>query len=70
MAKYRVTNWPPPYSPAATATCRRGSVGRIDSAQRREEEEVIRGLRQSGADMSTKYKETVQGGLPVNVVEC
>ena len=27
-------------------------------------------MRQTGIDMSTKYKETSEGGLAVNVVEC
>jgi L-serine dehydratase len=27
-------------------------------------------MRQTGADMSTIYKETSQGGLAVNVTEC
>jgi len=27
-------------------------------------------MRQTGADMRDKYKETSQGGLAVNVVEC
>jgi L-serine dehydratase len=31
---------------------------------------VIETMRQTGADMSVKYKETSQGGLAVNVVEC
>jgi len=31
---------------------------------------VIETMRQTGLDMSTKYKETSQGGLAVNVVEC
>lgn len=31
---------------------------------------VIETMRQTGRDMSTKYKETSQGGLAVNVVEC
>ena len=31
---------------------------------------VIETMRQTGADMSTKYKETSEGGLAVNVVEC
>jgi L-serine dehydratase len=31
---------------------------------------VIRTMRQTGADMKTKYKETSQGGLAVNIVEC
>ncbi|GAB3052983.1 L-serine ammonia-lyase [Sediminivirga luteola] len=33
-------------------------------------DEVIETMRQTGADMSTKYKETAMGGLAVNVVEC
>ena len=31
---------------------------------------VIETMRQTGLDMSTKYKETSMGGLAVNVVEC
>jgi L-serine dehydratase len=31
---------------------------------------VIETMRQTGLDMSTKYKETSEGGLAVNVVEC
>lgn len=31
---------------------------------------VIRTMKQTGADMSTRYKETSLGGLAVNVVEC
>jgi L-serine deaminase len=27
-------------------------------------------MRETGADMSVKYKETARGGLAVNVVEC
>jgi L-serine dehydratase len=33
-------------------------------------DEVIETMRQTGVDMSQKYKETSQGGLAVNVVEC
>jgi hypothetical protein len=33
-------------------------------------DEVIETMRQTGVDMSHKYKETSQGGLAVNVVEC
>jgi L-serine dehydratase len=33
-------------------------------------DKVIETMRQTGADMQTKYKETSQGGLAVNVVEC
>lgn len=31
---------------------------------------VIETMRQTGIDMSTKYKETSEGGLAVNVIEC
>ncbi len=33
-------------------------------------DEVIETMRQTGMDMMSKYKETSQGGLAVNVVEC
>ena len=31
---------------------------------------VIKTMRETGADMQTKYKETSRGGLAVNVIEC
>jgi len=33
-------------------------------------DKVIDTMRQTGADMSTKYKETARGGLAVNIIEC
>ncbi|MCW8915475.1 MAG: L-serine ammonia-lyase, iron-sulfur-dependent, subunit alpha, partial [Magnetovibrio sp.] len=33
-------------------------------------DQVIETMRQTGLDMQSKYKETSQGGLAVNVVEC
>lgn len=33
-------------------------------------DEVIKTMRETGADMKTKYKETARGGLAVNVVDC
>ncbi len=33
-------------------------------------DQVIETMRQTGRDMATKYKETSEGGLAVNVVEC
>jgi len=33
-------------------------------------DKVIRTMRQTGADMKLKYKETARGGLAVNVIEC
>jgi L-serine dehydratase len=33
-------------------------------------DKVIKTMRETGADMKTKYKETARGGLAVNVIEC
>lgn len=33
-------------------------------------DDVIKTMRETGADMKTKYKETARGGLAVNVIEC
>lgn len=33
-------------------------------------DKVIKTMRQTGADMKTKYKETARGGLAVNIIEC
>ncbi|MEO1481122.1 MAG: L-serine ammonia-lyase [Myxococcota bacterium] len=33
-------------------------------------DKIVRTMRQTGADMSTKYKETARGGLAVNIIEC
>ena len=33
-------------------------------------DQVIKTMRDTGADMMTKYKETARGGLAVNIVEC
>ncbi len=33
-------------------------------------DKVIATMRQTGADMMTKYKETARGGLAVNIIEC
>ena len=33
-------------------------------------DQVIRTMRETGADMMNKYKETATGGLAVNIVEC
>jgi hypothetical protein len=33
-------------------------------------DKVIKTMRETGADMMTKYKETSRGGLAVNIVEC
>jgi L-serine dehydratase len=41
-----------------------------DGTHRVSLDKVIATMRQTGADMSTKYKETSRGGLAVNVVEC
>ena len=31
---------------------------------------MIKTMRETGADMKAKYKETSRGGLAVNVIEC
>ena len=33
-------------------------------------DKVIKTMRETGADMKVKYKETSRGGLTVNVIEC
>jgi L-serine dehydratase len=33
-------------------------------------DKVIKTMRDTGADMKRKYKETARGGLAVNVIEC
>jgi len=33
-------------------------------------DQVIRTMRETGADMMTQYKETARGGRAVNIVEC
>ena len=33
-------------------------------------DKVIKSMRETGADMMTKCKETARGGLAVNIVEC
>jgi L-serine dehydratase len=33
-------------------------------------DKVVATMRQTGADMLTKYKETARGGLAVNIIEC
>ena len=33
-------------------------------------DKVIKTMRETGADMKTKYKESARGGLAVNVIEC
>ncbi len=43
---------------------------RGDGTHRVSLDKVIVTMRQTGADMSTKYKETSRGGLAVNVTEC
>jgi L-serine dehydratase len=43
---------------------------RGDGTHRVSFDEVIETMRQTGADMNTKYKETSRGGLAVNIAEC
>ena len=46
------------------------SALRGDGTHRVSLDKVIATMRTTGADMSTKYKETSRGGLAVNVTEC
>jgi L-serine dehydratase len=41
-----------------------------DGTHRVSLDQVIKTMRETGADMMTKYKETARGGLAVNIVEC
>jgi L-serine dehydratase len=41
-----------------------------DGTHRVSLDEVIETMRKTGLDMSERYKETSQGGLAVNLVEC
>ncbi len=43
---------------------------RGDGNQKVSLDQVIETMRQTGADMKTKYKETARGGLAVNIIEC
>ena len=43
---------------------------RGDGAHHVSLDQVIKTMRETGADMMTKYKETARGGLAVNIVEC
>jgi len=49
---------------AARLALHGGGIGKVSLDQ------VIETMRQTGLDMSSKYKETSQGGLAVNVIEC
>ncbi|MEI2779329.1 MAG: L-serine ammonia-lyase [Tetrasphaera sp.] len=50
---------------AAARTALRGDGSHIVSLDK-----VIKTMRETGADMKSKYKETARGGLAVNVIEC
>ncbi|HEY4592052.1 MAG TPA: L-serine ammonia-lyase, iron-sulfur-dependent, subunit alpha, partial [Thermoanaerobaculia bacterium] len=41
-----------------------------DGSHRVSLDKVIKTMRETGADMKTKYKETSRGGLAINVIEC
>ena len=41
-----------------------------DGSHRVSLDQVIETMRKTGLDMNERYKETAQGGLAVNVVEC
>ncbi len=50
---------------AAARTALRGDGSHVVSL-----DNVVKTMRETGADMKVKYKETARGGLAVNVVEC
>jgi L-serine dehydratase len=52
----------------AINACRLAMHG--DGKQKVSLDKVIETMRQTGADMKTKYKETARGGLAVNIIEC
>jgi L-serine dehydratase len=41
-----------------------------DGSQKVSLDKAIKTMRETGADMMSKYKETSRGGLAVNVIEC
>jgi len=41
-----------------------------DGSHRVSLDAAIKTMRETGADMASKYKETARGGLAVNVIEC
>ncbi|MBX3100402.1 MAG: L-serine ammonia-lyase [Salinibacterium sp.] len=55
---------------ASTAVTAARLAMRGDGAHYVSLDTVVETMRQTGIDMSTKYKETSEGGLAVNVVEC
>jgi L-serine deaminase len=46
------------------------NVGHKKPARPTRLDKVIKTMRETGADMKTKYKETSRGGLAVNLIEC
>ena len=50
---------------AAARTALRGDGAHIVSLDK-----VVKTMRETGADMNSKYKETARGGLAVNIVHC
>ena len=57
-------------SAQAEADARHGPPLRGDGTHHVSLDKVIKTMRETGADMKTKYKETSRGGLAVNVIEC
>ena len=47
-----------------------GRLAELVGADGLDTDKVIRTMRDTGADMKAKYKETSRGGLAVNVIEC
>jgi hypothetical protein len=49
---------------------KQGVGGRGDGTRFVSLDQVIRTMRQTGLDMQSKYKETSEGGLAINITEC
>ncbi len=59
---------------AATGTAAPGAAARMalhgDGRHHVSLDKAIKTMRETGADMKDKYKETARGGLALNIVEC
>ena len=59
------------YPASGLAEIRQG--GTVDARRRRPQvclDKVIKNMKETGADMKVKNKETAHGGLAVSVIEC
>jgi L-serine dehydratase len=67
----RPAPWPPPDSAKCWAAINAARLSlHGDGSHKVSLDKAIKTMRDTGADMKTKYKETSRGGLAVNVIEC